>query len=58
MKKSVKVILVSALLLIGIISFQLIAGAQDYPFENLFERGFAGYTSDEKEVKTSESSFK
>ena len=54
MKKSVKVILVSALLLIGIISFQLIAGAQDYPFENLFERGFAGYTSDEKEVKTSD----
>ena len=54
MKKSVKVILVSALLLIGIISFQLIAGATNYPFENLFEKGFVGYTSDEKEVLTTD----
>lgn len=54
MKKSVKVILVSVLLLIGIISFQLIASAEDYPFDNLFGKGFAGYTSDEGEVLTTD----
>lgn len=54
MKKSVKVILISLLLLIGIISAQLIATATTLPFDNLFVKGFAGYTSDEKEVKTTD----
>ena len=50
MKKSVKAILISAVFLIGIISAQLIATATTLPFDNLFKSGFAGYTSDEKEV--------
>ena len=52
MKKSVKTILIAALLLIGIVSVTFIATATDYPFDNLFEKGFAGYTSDETEVLT------
>ncbi len=52
MRKSVKVILVLALLLIGTISFQLFATATALPFDNLFQEGFAGYTSDEAEVLT------
>jgi len=54
MKKSVKAILISAVFLIGIISAQLIATATTLPFDNLFKSGFAGYTSDEKEVKTTD----
>ncbi len=54
MKKSVKVILVLALLLVGIISAQLIATATALPFDNLFVKGFQGYTSDEKEVLTTD----
>ena len=54
MKKSVKVILVSALLLIGIISASVFATANEYPFDNLFEKGFQGYTSDEGEIPTTE----
>lgn len=52
MKKSVKVIIVSALLLIGIISASVFATATELPFENLYEAGFQGYTSDEGEVAT------
>jgi len=52
MKKSVKTILIAALLLIAVVSAALITTATDYPFENLFEKGFAGYTSDETEVLT------
>ena len=54
MKKSVKVILVSALLLIGIISASVFATATELPFDNLFEQGFQGYTSDEGEIPTTE----
>ncbi len=54
MKKSARVIFITALVLIGIISAQVIATATDYPFDNLFYKGFAGYTSDEKEVKTTD----
>lgn len=52
MKKSVKTILVAALLLVAVVSVALITTATDYPFVNLFEEGFAGYTSDETEVLT------
>lgn len=52
MKKSVKTIIIAALLLISIVSVALIATATDYPFDNLFVKGFAGYTSDETEVLT------
>lgn len=54
MKKSVKVILISLLLLIGIISFQLIVGANDDLIDNEFKQGFGGYTSDEGEILTSD----
>ncbi|MBQ8802781.1 MAG: endonuclease/exonuclease/phosphatase family protein [Tyzzerella sp.] len=54
MKKSVKVILISALLLIGIISFQLIAGANDDLIDNKYGQGFNGYTSDEGQIRTSD----
>ena len=49
MKKSVKTILIAALLLIGIVSVTFIATATDYPFDNLFEKGFAGYEIPKKD---------
>lgn len=54
MKKSIKLILVSTLFLVGIISAHLISKATTKPFDNLFQEGFAGYTSDEKEVLTTD----
>lgn len=55
MKKSVKAILVLAVALIGIISFQFLTDATEYPFDNLFAEGFAGYTTHEKQVETPKS---
>ena len=58
MKKSVKAILAIAFVLIGIISFQflnkktVVSEAVEYPFDNLFVRGFEGYTTHEKQVET------
>lgn len=54
MKKSVKVILILAVLMIVVISIQLIAGANDAPIDNEFEQGFNGYTSDEGQVRTTD----
>ena len=54
MKKSVKVILISVLLLIGIISFQLIVGANEDLIDNEFKQGFGGYTSDEGQILTAD----
>lgn len=54
MKKSVKNILILVIVLMGIISLQIIAGANSGLIDNKFTKGFEGYTSDEGEILTSD----
>lgn len=54
MKKSVKNILILVIVLMGIISLQIIVGANNGLIDNKFTKGFEGYTSDEGEILTSD----
>ena len=55
MKKRIRIFLstvtaVALILAAGLTVFYFQTTAQDYPFENLFRQGFAGYTNEDGEV--------
>lgn len=53
--KKVLIVALTVVLLIGVIAvIGLSSMASDLPFENLFKAGFAGYTSDEGQIHTSD----
>lgn len=54
MKKFTALAIVVAVIAAGIFIINPYISATSYPFENLFEEGFAGYTSDEGEILTTD----